>query len=63
MIIAKLIDGAMASKYADDESLKGLTERLAQINQIVSTFNHEANTIHKIADRTYLNKNNEGQKK
>ncbi len=63
MIIAQLIDGVMASRFINEESLSLLHQRLEQINQIVSDFNTYANNMHKIADVTYIDKGDSKLKK
>ena len=63
MIIAKFVDGVMASKFTNKESLSELQQLLEQIDQIISNFNERANTAHKIADITFTDQGSSNPRK
>lgn len=62
MIIAKLIDGVMAARFLEEKNISGLQQYLEQIEKVVSDFNKYANSVHKISDITYIDKD-EGKSK
>lgn len=62
MIIAKLIDGVMVARFLEEKNICGLQQYLEQIEKVVSDFNKYANSVHKIADITYIEKD-EGKPK
>lgn len=54
MIIARLIDGAMAARFSSKEQLDVLKQRLEKINEVVGEYNLAANSVHRMANITIV---------